>query len=106
MDVLINKSYKQYDTLSRYSVVPYYYNELDKKYVTGTSTYLFDTTNYFVHTIHQGETYDSLSMYYYNNPTYYWVICNFNRVEDCFKPPKVGDKIKIPVLSNIVFKEY
>ena len=50
-----------------------------------------------------GDTWDNLSLLYYGNPTYYWVICSFNRVQDPFKELVVGEKIKIPTISVIKF---
>ena len=37
--------------------------------------------------------------------TYYWIIADFNRIQDPFINLPVGYTIKIPVLSNIEFKE-
>lgn len=104
MEVLKNKSYKDnYSKLSRYTPFPYYYHKLDDKYISGTTTYLKDTTTYTVHTIQRGETFDSLALEYYNNPTLYWIICSFNRIQDPFMELKVGQQIKIPSISTIEF---
>ena len=103
MDVLIQKSYRDYSKLSRYSSVPFYYHTLDDKYIYGTTSYLKDTTLYRTHTIRRGDTLDSLALEYYNNPTLYWVICSFNRIRDPFISLKEGDTIKIPSISNIEF---
>lgn len=104
MNVLAEKSYKSYSKLSRYSQCPYYYHKLDKKYFFGTTNYLRDDTPYTTHIVTPGESFDSLALDYYNNPTYFWVICSFNRVQDPFTELKVGQKIKIPSLSNIEFE--
>lgn len=103
MDVLKDKQYKSYDRLSRYSNFPIYYNTLNNKYCSGTTTYLDDTTEYGLYNVVQNDTYDSISLYHYNNPTYYWIICNFNRIVDPFEKPKPGTTLKIPVISNIEF---
>ena len=105
MDILTNKEYKQYNNLSRYTTVPYYYNTLDEKYMMGTSKHLKRNTQYIVHTTKAGDTYDGLSLSYYDNPTFYWIICEFNDVSDCFVPPVKGTTLKIPVLSYIEFEE-
>lgn len=106
MNILTDRQYKSYDKLSRYSAFPIYYNTHDNKYQTSTVQYLKDTTTYVYHHVTHGDTYDVLALKYYNNPTYYWVICSYNHIQDCFEVPKEGTYIKIPVLSNIQFETY
>ena len=103
MDVLKDKQYKNYDRLSRYSNFPIYYNTLNDKYCSGTVSYLSDETEYVLYQVELNDTYDIISLKNYNNPTYYWIICNFNRIADPFEIPKVGSVLKIPVISNIEF---
>lgn len=104
MDILKNKSYKEYSRLSRYSAFPYYYNTKDNKYVSGTTAYLDDTTTYTNHIVEKGDTYDTLALEYYNNPTYFWVICSFNHVQDPFETPLVGTTLKIPSIALIQYE--
>lgn len=104
MDILKDARLRQYDKLSRYSTFPFYYNTEDEKYQYGTTSYLKNTTGYLVHQIQSGETLDSLALNYYNNPTYYWIIADFNRIQDPFINLPVGFYIKIPVLSEIEFR--
>lgn len=103
MSKLTEKSYKEYDSLSRYSNFPYYYHREDNKYVYGITAYLKDTTVYTNYTVKQGDTLDNLALEYYNNPTYYWIICSFNHIRNPFKPLVVGSVLKIPSISNIEF---
>lgn len=103
MDVLTNKSYKSYDRLSRYSNFPYYYNIVDNKYIYGVTAQLNDNTSYVVHVVKKNDTFDTLALYYYGNPTYYWIICDFNHIQDPFTELKQGDKIKIPTFSTIEY---
>ena len=103
MDVLIDKSYKTYNRFSRYANFPYYYNTQDKKYVYGTTAQLKDSTPYSVHTVEQNDTLDSLALKYYNNPTYFWIIADFNRIQDPYTHLDIGSQIKIPVFSNVEF---
>lgn len=103
MDVLKDKQYKDYDRLSRYSNFPIYYNTLNDKYCSGTVTYLDDETEYVLYQTKLNDTYDSISLEHYNNPTYYWIICNFNRIVDPFEIPAEGTILKIPIISNIEF---
>lgn len=103
MNVLKDKSYKNYNKISRYSIFPYYYNMLDNKYVYGITSNLDQSTDYSIYTVKYNDTYDSIAVDYYNNPSYYWVICDFNRIDDPFEKPEEGTKLAIPVLSTIQF---
>ena len=104
MSKITNKTFKNYDRISRYSVFPYYYNRLDNKYMYGLTTHLkTDNVSYVNHYVKQGDTFDSIALYYYNNPTYYWVIMDFNKLQDPFKEPEVGTVLKIPTFSSIEF---
>ena len=103
---LINKQYRTYNKLSRYATVPFYYDKLNNKYVYGTSTYLNDTTAYSIYEVKRGDTLDKLALYFYNNPTYFWIICSFNRIQDPYEELKIGEKLKIPTMSVIEFNEW
>lgn len=102
-DVLTDKQYKEYNKISRYSGIPYYYNTKDNKYVYGMGTNLNDTTPYKIHRVKEEDTLDSISLYYYNNPTYFWIIADFNRIQDPYIKLKVGMQLKIPTFSSIEF---
>ena len=103
-DVLSKKTYKNFGNLSRYSNSPYYYNSVDNKYVYGFSKRINPNTAYTVHTVKRGESIDSIALYYYNNPTYFWIICDFNRVLDPFAEPVEGTTLYIPIISDIEFE--
>ena len=106
MDVLKNKQYKEYDRLSRYSSFPIFYNTLDRKYVNETPTKLNQNTEYSLYKVLAGESYDLIALRAYNNPTYYWIICDFNDIQNPFINPIPGTYLKIPVLSTIEFSNY
>src|SRR5574344_505344 len=101
MQELINKSYKSYGRLSRYSSFPYYYDKLHDKYVYGTTAYLDASTPYQNYVVKKNDSYDSIALSFYNNPTYYWIICNFNQIQDPFSKPEIGINLQIPVISKI-----
>lgn len=104
MEVLTKKQYKEYDRVSRYSVFPYYYNRLDEKYIYGITAQLKkDNTPYVVHTVKLNDTLDSLSLYYYGNPLYYWIIADFNNIQDPYINLEVGQKLNIPTFNSIEF---
>ena len=104
MDVLKDKQYKDYSTLSRYASDPFYYNTLDNKYQYSTTKNLNNDTEYRVHVVRPRETYDSIAFKYYSNPTYFWIICDFNRILNPFEHPKKGSILKIPNLSRLEFE--
>lgn len=105
MDYLKNKFYKNYNQISRYNAAPCFYHILDNKYLTGFSKRLKDTTPYVIHTVRRSDTFDSLALYYYNNPTYFWIICDFNRINDPFYELEEGQRIKIPSFSMLEFED-
>lgn len=104
-DILTQKSYKDYTRLSRYATFPYYFNVNDNKYIYGTTANLNDTTPYTAHTVQRGDTLDTLALEYYNNPTYYWIIADFNRIQDPYEKLSEGAIVKIPSLTAISFIE-
>lgn len=82
-----------------------YYSENDDKYVYGTTAYLNKNTPNQVYTTRAGDTYDSISLIFYGNPLYYWIICSFNRIDDPFEKPKIGTKLRIPTVSTLEFED-
>ena len=105
MSVLINKQYKNYNYFSRYTSFPFYYHTIDKKYVYGTTSQLSTDIPYVLYKVKLYDTLDSIALDYYNNPTLYWVICDFNRIQDPYIELEEGMTLKIPSLSDVVFEE-
>ena len=105
MVTIVDKSYKDYDYVSRYATFPYYYNIADDKYMQGMTAQLDPTTTYTLYKIKQNDTLDSIALDMYANSTYFWVIADFNRIRDPFKPLVVGEYLKLPTLGNIRFEE-
>ena len=105
MDELTNKTYKNHSYTSRYSPVPYFYNNKDDKYIYGLALQLSNDTPYTVHMIGKRDTLDSLSLTYYGRPDFYWVIADYNHIQDPFiSLPEKYTTIKIPTLTRIEFK--
>lgn len=105
MEVLKNRTAKSTEYYSRYNGFSYYYNELDGKNQMATSAWLDENNTSIAHTVQKGDTWDSIALKYYGNPTYYWLICDFNRVVDPFILPKVGEIVYVPTLGkNVKFK--
>ncbi len=105
MNVLKDKSSKTYYYTSRYATLPYYYNTLDKKYVYGISKNLNTNTDYVLHNLVDSDSLDSLALKYYGRPDLFWVIADFNNLNDPYI--KLVDKmssIKIPSLSGITWR--
>ena len=106
MDITDEKGYRTYDSISRYSSVPYYYHKTDGKYFYGLGKQLNDTTAYTVCELTASDTLDSLALKYYGRPDYFWVIADFNRIQNPFL--KLSDhmsSIKIPSLSSIEYED-
>lgn len=102
--VLTEKNYKTYNYISRYANTPYYFHTIDKKYVYGTTYPMSKDITYLVHKVIKNETFDSISLTYYNTPLYYWVIMDFNDIQDPFTFLEEGQELRIPTLSAISFK--
>ena len=105
MNVLKDKSSKTYLYPSRYATLPYYYNTLDKKYMYGISKNLNTNTDYVLHNLVDSDSLDSLALKYYGRPDLFWVIADFNNLNDSYI--KLVDKmssIKIPALSGITWR--
>lgn len=106
MDILTNKSKKEYKDISRYSSFPVYYHTLDKKYIYGITKQLALNIPYVEVSIGPEDTFDTLANTYYGRPDYYWIIADFNRISDPFI--NLGEhytKIKIPALTSIEYEE-
>ena len=105
MNVLKNQRYLDYEKVSRYSQFPYYYNTLDDKYICGTTSYLNTSSPAVLYIVKEGDTYDSISLEAYGNPTYYWIICSYNHIQNCFDDPQPETRLYLPVISDIYFEE-
>lgn len=104
MDTLKNKLYNNFDYLSRYTNVPYYYDMLNDREIFGIGTNLKNNTEYVTHVVRSNDTLNSLALKYYNNPTFWWIIAYFNDIQDSFKPLRDKyDTLKIPSISSIEF---
>lgn len=104
MSQLINKRYKDYDRVSRYATFPIYYNVVDDKYLYGLTSHINkESASYVNHKVKNRETLDNIALYYYNNPTYYWIIADFNDIQDPYIELEVGSNLKIPTFSTIKF---
>lgn len=71
MDILQDRQYRDYGYLCRYTNIPYYFHTEDKKFIYGTGSQLDDTTKYMLYKTLAGESFDSIALKFYNNPTYF-----------------------------------
>lgn len=104
MSTLSNKQYREYSKLSRYSSFPIYYHTKDDKYIAGTTAYLRNDTPHTSYIVAHNDTWDSIALKFYNNPTLYWIICSFNHIQDPYINPKQGSIVHIPSISTIEFE--
>lgn len=106
MDVLKNRSTKNYSYISRYSKFPYYYNTLDEKYIYGVTQNLNKNITYVVHKLRDYDTLDLLALNYYGRPDFYWIIADFNGIKDPFIDiTEKYESLKIPTLTQIYYGE-
>jgi nucleoid-associated protein YgaU len=105
MDRLKNKNYKQYQFVSRYTSFPYYYNTLDDKFIYGLTAQIDKDIQYVTHKIKDYDTLDNLSLTYYGRPDYYWIIADFNNIQDPYKDIQSLESIKIPTFTAIKYKK-
>ena len=104
MDTLKNKNYESYDYLSRYTHVPYYFDTVKQREIYGIGSNLSKDSPYVSHKITQEDTLHSLSLQYYNNPTYWWVIAYFNDIQDSFVHLiDYYSTLRIPNIASISF---
>lgn len=105
MDVLKDAQKKTYNYVSRYSPFNIYYNTEDDKYVYGITNQLRDTVTYVAHKITQKDTLDSLAEYYYGRPDLFWVIADFNKIQDPFIQLWGNYQvINVPDITNIAYR--
>lgn len=104
MDILKDRQFKTYDYVSRYSSFPFYYNTQDRKYVYGTTSQLNQDITYILYEVKARDTLDSIALDYYNNPTFFWIIADFNQIQDPYTELVEGTQIKIPTLSEVSFE--
>ena len=102
-DKLKDKQYKDYYYLSRYTSFPFYYNEEDRKYVYGVTSQLNQNASYVLHKVKAHETLDTLALDYYNNPTLFWIIADFNKIQDPYIELEIDSQLKIPTLNEVNF---
>lgn len=105
MEELENKSYKQYDYVSRYEGFPYYYHKEDNKYIYGITGHIDKSIAYVAHMVSNYDTLDSLALSYYGRPDYYWIIADFNDILDPLSSiyPKFKT-LKIPTFTALKYK--
>lgn len=107
MDILREKTAKTSNYFSRYNGLYYYYNTLDGKYQLSLKSWLKHTNDYVVHTVQENDSWDYLSLKYYDSPLYYWIICDANKVIDPFIEPEKGINLIIPKLGkDLQFEVY
>ena len=104
MDTLRNKTYADFDYLSRYTNTPYYYDTITGKEIYGIGTNLKTNTEFVTHKVKSSDTLDALALKYYNNPTFWWIIAYYNDIQDSLKPLKNKyNTLRIPSISSIEF---
>lgn len=104
-EVLTDKLYRSYNYISRYASFPTYYHNLDNKKIYGTTGQLSKDVQYVIHKVEKGDNFDSLSLLYYNSPLYFWIIADYNDIQDTLEEIAEGTLLRIPTLSSIVYED-
>jgi nucleoid-associated protein YgaU len=106
MNKLINKQSYSFDYPSRYTGIPYYFDTIKHREVAGICKQIDFNTPYVSHIVESEDTLDSLALSYYNNPTYWWAIAYFNKINDPFIHLKSKYSVlRIPSISSIIFED-
>lgn len=106
MQKFINKRSSTYDYRSRYTGVPYFYDTTTGKDTPGIPKQIKFDTPFFWHRVAAHDTLDKLALKYYNNPTLWWVIAYFNKINDPFIDlVATYRQLKIPTVNSIVFED-
>lgn len=102
MERLVNKTISAYDYNSRYNTVPYYYNIDDEKYIRGLSKSVVGPFEYSIHMVKTTDTLDKLALYYYGDPSKYWILAEVNGILDPFiQLSSMYNFIYIPAYKDI-----
>lgn len=105
MDKLTNKQSLTFDYPSRYAGIPFYYDTVTKRETLGITKQINFDVDYFVHKVKEDDTLDKLALKYYNNPTMWWRIAYFNKINDPFIDiVRTYKTLKIPVTTTDTFE--
>ena len=106
MQKLVDKQAHSFDYKSRYTGVPYYFDTQKQRETPGIVRQINFNTTYVLHKLNASDTLDSLALEYYGNPTYWWAIAYFNKINDPFINLILKYKtLKIPALHGIIFED-
>lgn len=106
MEKLTNKQAHTFDYNSRYTGIPYYFDTTKNREVMGISKQITFNTPYVLHKVVSGDSLDKLALKYYNNPTYWWAIAFFNKINDPFiEIDLTYQTLKIPTISSLIFED-
>ena len=106
MQKLTNERVNTFDYTSRYTGVSYFYDPQKNRDVYGIGSQIRFDTPYLIHKVEIGDNLDKLALKYYNNPSYWWVLAYFNKINDAFANiDRTYTTLKIPTISSIVFED-
>lgn len=105
MDYLKSPQTKDYNSLSRYATTTFYYHIKDKKYIYGLTKQLSTTTDYVAHIVKPEDTLESIALFYYGRPDYYWIIADYNRINPFIHLSDKYTTIRVPSISYIYYED-
>jgi hypothetical protein len=104
MEKLTKQRFENYDYISRYTGVPYYYDPITRREIYGIGEQIRTDLPFVSHKLKPEDNLDSLALTYYNNPTFWWVIAYFNDIPDAFMHLQSRySTLKIPRITGIEF---
>lgn len=106
MESLTDEQSKTYTYISRYANFKFAYNKNDEKFIYELTSQLNDNTPYVVHKLAKTDNLDYLANKYYGRPDLFWIIADFNKIQDPFI--NLSDhftEIKVPTFTAISYKE-
>lgn len=105
MDKLTKKQNLVFDYRSRYAGVPFYFDTVAKRETPGITFQINFDNDYFIHKVKADDTLDKLALTYYNNPTFWWLIAYFNKINDPFINLSAKySALKIPTINDSTFE--
>lgn len=106
MEKLTNKRAYTYDYNSRYSGIAYFYDTKKNRDVYAIGKQINFNTLYVTHKVAASDTLDKLALHYYSNPSYWWAIAYFNKINDPFIDLALKyTTLKIPTITSIIFED-
>ena len=89
---------------SNWLLITIAYHTKDNKYIYGITSQIDKNISFVSHKVEQKDTLDNLSLTYYGRPDYYWMIADFNNIQDPYEKLYGNyESLKIPTFTSIQY---